>query len=69
MATVKRRDMQDVLPRCRRPGLSKAADIADLVLEVYGDSHEYVHGGYADTLLYFQRVERLLATGEGSAQG
>lgn len=63
------RDMQDVLPLCRRLGLSKAEDIADLVHGVYGDALEFVHGGYADTLLYCRHVERLLATGNESSQG
>ena len=55
------RDMRDIIPLARRLGLSKATDLFELVITVYGeDVIEHVHGGRGDLRLYCAAVERVL---------
>jgi hypothetical protein len=55
------RDMRDIIPLARRLGLSKATDLFELVMTVYGeDVIEHVHGGRGDLRLYCAAVERVL---------
>lgn len=53
--------MRDIIPLAGRLAVSTAAELAELVITVYGeDTIEHVHGGRDDLLLYCAAVERVL---------